>query len=210
MTQQDDIEQHLRRLAPLCLEIARDAQREADALRGSDWGRRNLGRTASANQVSGTARRRMVCDTMVERCSEFAGLLEVTSTHPQHNQGQYYMRSTHPAFVMTVRGKPHQEDEQPVALQMQFAGMRELIVLRDEVIVYFEIPANHEEPCFEIITGGHESIVHRLCDLVDDRGDTGTDWMSGPTPIGPRTGPPAPSIRSTLVAAEPADDELPG
>jgi hypothetical protein len=208
LAEQDDIELHLRRIAPLCLEIARDAQEEADALRGSDWGRRNLSRTASANQVSGTARRRMVCDTLVERRGEFDGLLEVTSTESAQNQGQYYMRSTEPAFVLTVRRKPHEEDEQPVALQMQLAGMRELVELEDEVIVYFEIPPHGKEPCFEIVTRGQERIAHRLCDLIDDHGDSGpADPMSGPAPIGPRPKPPAPSIRSTLVPAESTEDE---
>jgi hypothetical protein len=208
MAQQDEIEQLLRRVAPLCLEVSYEAQRETDGLRNSDWGRRNLSRSASANQVAGTARRRIACDNLVDRCGQLGGVLEVSVTDSAQNQGQYYLRSTDPACVLTVRRKAHKEDDQPLPLQLQIAGMRELVELEDEVVVYLEIPPNGGEPCFEVTTRGRENITHRLCDLIagEEEDDSGAT-----TPIpGPRPTPPAPGIRSTLQRDESTADDSDG
>ena len=198
MARQDDIEKLLRRVAPLFLCIAREAQRAAEELRDTDWGRRHLMRTASANQVGGTARRRIACDLIVARQDQLTGLLEITTSDSDHNQGRYYLRSTDVAVLVTVRRKPHDEDDQPAAFQLQFESMRELVAFAEEIVVYFGIPPLGHEPRFEVATRGEEVIVHRLVDLID-RGDDADPNASGEPLPGPRPAPPAPAVRSTIV-----------
>lgn len=198
MSRQDDIEVLLGRVAPFFLEVSRDAQIAADGLRGTDWARVNLTRTASVNQVAGTARRRIACDRLVDRRDELDGALEFSTTDAEHNQGRYYLRSTETAILLTVRRKPHERDEQPRSLQLQLEGMRELVAFDDDAVVYLEIPPLGQEPLFEITTRGEETIVHRLIDLIggDDEHGTGSAELA---PVGPRPVPPRPSVTSALV-----------
>jgi hypothetical protein len=197
MARQDDIEDLLRQVARPFLSIAREAQSAAHELRDTDWARRHLTRTASANQVSGTARRRIACDLLVARQDQLNGLLEVTTRDSEHNQGRYYLRSTAVAVLLTVRRKPHDEDDQPAALQLQFENMRGLVAFEDEIVVYLAIPPLSEEPRFEIATRGQEVIVHRLVDLID-RDDEADGGATTPFP-GPRSLPPTPDVRSTMI-----------
>jgi len=205
MSRQDDIEELLRQVAPLFLNVSRSAQVAADSLRGTDWARVNLTRTASANQVAGTARRRIACDRLVDRRDELGGALEFTTTDPEHNQGRYYLRSMETAILLTVRRKPHERDEQPLSLQLQLEGMRELVAFEDEAVVYLEIPPLGQEPQFEITTRGQETIVHRLIDLISGDGEYGSG-NTELTPVGPRPIPPRPSVTSTLMPGR--DDSL--
>jgi hypothetical protein len=206
MARQDQIEDLLRQVSRPFLSIAREAQTAASELRDTDWGRHHLVRTASANQVSGTARRRIACDLLVDRQDEFNGLLEVTTSDSEHNQGRYYLRSTDVAAVLTVRRKPHDEDDHPAALQLQFDNMRDLVAFADEIVVYFAIPPLGEESRFEIATRGHEVIVHRLVDLIDLGDDADSNGTRHPLP-GPRPAPPAPAVRSTIVPKVEEDNQ---
>jgi hypothetical protein len=200
MSRVDEIEDVLRQAAPLCLDVSRQAQNASAALRDTEWARVNLARTASANQVAGTARRRIACDQLVVRSGDFNGALEFTTSDSQHNQGQYYLRSQKVAIILTVRRKPHEEDEQPVSLQLQLADMRHLVAFEREVVVYLEIPPLGKEPRFEIATRGQELISHRLIDLIDDNGP---DAMPTTIPtIGPRLTPPSPVVKPAAMPDE--------
>jgi hypothetical protein len=206
MARQDDIEDLLRRVSRPFLKVAREAQTAAAELGNTDWGRRHLVRRASANQVSGTARRRIACDLLVARQDEFDGLLEVTTSDSEHNQGRYYLRSTDVAALLTVRRKPHEEDDQPAALQLQFDHMRELVTFADEIVVYLAIPPLGEESRFEIATRGQELIVHRLVDLIDRDDDEDSNGITRPFP-GARLAPPVPAVRSTIVPEVEEDNQ---
>jgi hypothetical protein len=206
MARQDDIEDLLRQVSSPFLSVAREAQSAAAELPDTNWGRHHLLRTASANQVSGTARRRIACDLLVARQGEFNGLLEITTSDSEHNQGRYYLRSTDVAALLTVRRKPHDEDDQPAALQLQFDDMRELVAFADEIVVYFAVPPLGQESRFEIATRGQEVIVHRLIDLIDRDGNRDSDAVTHPV-AGPRPTPPVPAVRSTLVPEIEEDNE---
>jgi hypothetical protein len=210
MTRQDDVEDLLREVARPFLSVAREAQTAAHDLRHTDWARRHLARTASVNQVSGTARRRIACDLVVARQEQLNGLLEVATRDSDHNQGRYYLRSTAVAVLLTVRRKPHDEDDQPAALQLQFENMRELVAFEDEVVVYFAIPPLGEEPRFEIATRGQEVIVHRLVDMIVDDEDNADRGAATPS-LAPRPVPPTPGVRSTIIPeVEETDDATRG
>src|SRR5919202_1260865 len=116
MTQQEQIEDLLRRAAPLLLDIAEHAQFASAELGDTDWGRRYLARTASVNQVAGTARWRIVGDNIVRRQHELPADLQLSTCDEEQNQGRYYLRAPQVAIVLTIRRKPHPDNEKPEAL----------------------------------------------------------------------------------------------
>jgi hypothetical protein len=173
MARQDDIEQLLRDVAPLFLDIAGQAQRAAAELEETDWARRNLPRTAAVHQVSGTARWRITADGIVARQAELPAGLQLSTCDKEQNQGRYYLRAPHVAVVLTVRRKPHRDDEQPNALQLQLQEVLEQapVAFEEEIVVYLAVPSVGHAPTFEVATRGKETISSRLADLVDDKGD---------------------------------------
>lgn len=170
MARQDDIEDLLRQVAPLFLDIAQGAQLAAADLPDTTWGLTNLTRTASLNQVAGVARWRMAADRIVDRRGELPDGLMLATTDDEQNQGRYYLVSVDAAIVLTVKRKPHKDDEQPEALQMQIQGVKALapIAYKDEVVVYLAVPPLGKEPTFEVTTRGKEPLSYRLIDLIED------------------------------------------
>jgi hypothetical protein len=211
MTRQDDIENLLRQIAPLFLDVAQEAQVVAADLGDTDWARANLTRTASLNQVAGTARWRMVGDGLVAREAEMPVGLGLSTTDEEQNQGRYYLIAPDLAIVLTIRRKPHPEDEQPHALQLQIAGVLEQapIAYDDEIVVYFAVPPLGREPTFEVATRGKEVISYRLIDLIDDRFDQPDGGLSPNVSPLPPTAPAGPIVRSSLDKDEDKGEEGP-
>jgi hypothetical protein len=197
MARQDDIEELLRRIAPLFLEIARYAQQAAAELGETEWGRAHLVRTATVNQVSGTARWRMVGDGIVTREAELPEDVELSTTDSEQNQGRYYLRAARVAIVLTIRRRPHPPDGHPVFLQLQIDGVNEVapVEFDDDIVVYLAVPRLGYEPRFEVDVRGKQTISYRLIDLVPQDGDEGT-----PPPVEnmPTGSPPGPIVSSAL------------
>jgi hypothetical protein len=209
MARQDDIEDLLRQVAPLFLDIAQGAQVAAADLPDTEWGMTNLTRTASLNQVAGVARWRMVADRIVDRRAELPAGLTLATSDDEQNQGRYYLVSVDAAIVLTVKRKPHKDDEQPEALQLQIQGVQALapVAYNDEVVVYLAVPPFGQEPTFEVTTRGKEPLSYRLIDLIDDRYFDDQDDF-GPTvfpfPPKPTLGP---NVSSSLDKDKEANDE---
>lgn len=184
MSQNDEIEALLRRAAPICLEVALDAQRAATEVMSTDAAKKHLTRTAAANQIRGLAQWRIVGDALVRRHSELPSELRLSTSDAQQNQGLYYFTSTSPAVVLTVRRDPHHEDEQPQALQMQMeAVLKEVEVdLGGPVArVYLKVPSMSGEPRFEVAAQG-EPLSYKLHDLLDEgSGDVATPVLNLPS-----------------------------
>lgn len=200
MTRQDHIEALLRQIAPLVLDIAQRAQVAAADLADTDWARTNLTRTASVNQVSGTARWRLVGDGLVARATELPEGLAMSTSDEEQNQGRYYLTAPQVAMVLTIRRKPHRDDEQPHALQLQIQGVLEQapVAYEEEIVVYLAVPPLGQEPTFEVATRGRQVISYRLIDLIDDS-ERGEDDEFGtairPLPPAPPAGPVVRSAR---------------
>jgi hypothetical protein len=208
MARQDDIEALLREIAPLFLDIAQGAQVAAADFADTDWARSNLTRTASVNQVSGTARWRMVGDGIVSRDTELPEGLALSTSDEEQNQGRYYLAAREVAVVLTIRRKPHSDDEQPQALQLQIEGVLEQapIAYDEEIVVYFAVPPLGKEPSFEVATRGKEVISYRLIDLIDNRERPKDDSGQAVEPL-PPTPPGGPVVRSVLDATDAEGEE---
>ena len=191
------------------LDCANYAQRASAGLAETDWARRHLVRTASVNQVSGTARWRIAGDTIVMRQAELPSDVVLSTSDEEQNQGRYYLRARRLALVLTIRRKPHKEQEQPKALQLQIEEVLEQapIDFGEEVVVYLAVPPLGQQPSFEIASKGKETISHRLIDLIG--GEPGKE--SGPgatiTPLDPKRPRGGPTVRSTIAADERSDQE---
>lgn len=204
MARQDEIEDLLRQIAPLLLDIGRNAQTAAADLGDTTWARTNLSRTASVNQVAGTARWRMVGDGIVGREAELPAGLAISTTDEEQNQGRYYLVAPDLAIVLTIRRKPHRDDEQPSALQLQIQGVIESapIAYEDEIVVYLAVPPLGQEPTFEVATRGKHTASYRLIDLIDDDlGRPGENFGPVVEPL-PPTPPAGPIVRSSLDTDE--------
>jgi hypothetical protein len=199
MARQKDIEQLLRDVAPLFLDIAERAQQAAAALEETEWARTNLPRTAAVHQVSGTARWRITGDGIVSRESELPAELELSSCDKEQNQGRYYLRAPHVAVVLTVRRKPHRDDEQPNALQMQLQEVLEHapVAFEEQIVVYLAVPSLGHAPTFEVATRGKETISYRLVDLIDNADEMGDVAVVHPLPKPPARGPKVTSTRES-------------
>lgn len=168
MPRQDDIDDLLRQIAPLCLEVAAYAQGAAAKFADTEWAREHLARTAAVNQVAGTARWRIVGDTIVRRRDELPPDIELSTSDEEQNQGRYYLRASRVAVVFTIRRKPHRADEQPAFLQLQIEGVNELapIEYEDDIVIYLAVPPVGHESKFELTTRGKATVSHRLIDLI--------------------------------------------
>jgi len=207
MARQDDIEGLLRRIAPLFIDIAQRAQVAAADFADSGWARDNLTRTASVNQMAGTGRWRMVGDNIVNRQSELPAGLALTTEDSEQNQGRYYLADQELAVVLTVRRKPHPEDEQPAVLQLQIEGVLEQapVDFGDEIVVYLAVPPLGKEPTFTVTTRGKEPITYQLIDLIEDRAAPRDETLIEDLPTAP---PPGTIVRSTLDAEDVKDQSL--
>lgn len=205
MARQDDIEDFLRRFAPVCLRVATHAQSATTQLGASEWMHKTLPRTASANQVIGTARWRTAGDTLVGMPDLPAGV-EVSTTDQEHNQGRYYLRVPALGLLITIRREPHDPEEQPKVLQMQMETLIEQcpVAYDDEVVVYLSVPPKGHAPTFEVATRGEEPITYRLADLIEDEDATKEQPPISVLPP-PQTPPPGPTVRSSLDHAEERD-----
>jgi hypothetical protein len=170
MPREDEIEGLLREIAPLLLEIANGAQEAADELGATDWAREHLSRTASLNQVGGTARWRVTGDEVVARQGELPASICISTTDEEQNQGRYYLQSPLVGIVLTIRRKPHPKDEKPalVQLQMEEVLKQAPVAYDDQVVVYLAVPPFGHEPTFEVTTRGDKMMSYRLIDLVGD------------------------------------------
>ena len=168
MPRQDDIDELLRQIAPLCLEVARYAQGAAAKFADTEWARAHLARTAAVNQVAGTARWRIVGDSIVRRRDELPDDIELSTSDEEQNQGRYYLRAPRLAVVFTIRRKPHSSDDKPAFLQLQIAGVNELAPIEydDDVVIYLSVPRVGYEPTFEVTTRGKATVTRRLVDLI--------------------------------------------
>jgi hypothetical protein len=198
MARQDDIEELLRRIAPLFLEIAKYAQQASAEFGATEWTRRYLLRTAALNQVAGTARWRIVGDGIVSRQAELPASVQLSTSDGEQNQGRYYLRAPHVAVVLTIRRKPHPVDEQPTFLQLQLDIVQELAPFDfgDEIVIYLAVPRLGHQPRFDLAVRGKQTISYRLIDLVADSdhgvppdGDGGIPPVVANLPSGPRGGP---------------------
>jgi hypothetical protein len=192
MARQDDIEDLLRQIAPLFLEIAEYAQQAAYDLGETNWARSHLVRTAAVNQVCGTARWRIVGDTIVSRQVELPPGVELSTTDEQQNQGRYYLRAPRLAVVLTIRRKPHRPDEPHAFLQLQIEGVAELapVDFGDEIVIYLAVPPLGQQPKFEVATRGEETISYRLIDLVPEDDEEGIEAKVENLPASPPTAGP--------------------
>jgi hypothetical protein len=199
MARKDEIDVLLKAVAPLFRSIATEAQEAADELGGTDWARAHLVRSASVNQVSGTARWRMVGDGIVARQRELPAGLELSTTDEEQNQGRYYLRAPTLAFVLTVRRKPHREDDAPKALQLQIQGVLEEapVAYDDNLVVYLAVPPLGKEPRFDVVA--HDEVIasHRLHDLIDG-GDADKDAGASKPKQMPRRNAPGPKVKSAF------------
>lgn len=206
MARQDDIEALLAQIAPLFLEIAEDAQEASAEFGATEWARKYLTRTAAVNQVSGTARWRMVGDGIVIRQTELPAGVELSTSDGEQNQGRYYLRAPELAVLLTIRRKPHGPDEQPAFLQLQLEGVSDVapVDYGDEIVIYLAVPPLGSDPRFEVATRGKETIRYRLRDLtpVDEEGN-GSDV----TNLGADDTPPGPSVGSTRDEDVEEDDD---
>jgi hypothetical protein len=206
MARQDDIEGLLRQIAPLFIDIAQRAQVAAADFADTDWARKHLARTASVNQMAGTGRWRIVGDSIVDRQAELPSELVLTTDDGEQNQGRYYLAAPELAIVLTVRRKPHPEDEQPAALQLQIEGVLENapVDFGDQIVVYFAVPPIGQEPNFAVATRGKQTVLYRLIDLVEDRVASSETGTTTDLPAAP---PPGTIVRSSLDAGEGQDQE---
>lgn len=198
MARQDDIEELLRQIAPLFLEIALNAQHASADLAKTEWARRHLVRTAAVSQVSGTARWRITGDGIVGRQAELPDGIELSTTDAEQNQGRYFLRAPRLAVVLTIRRKPHSSDEKPAFLQLQLDGVNELapIDYGDEIVIYLAVPPLGHPPKFEVATRGKETVSYRLLELIPADREQGNE----PTVENlPDSGPPAgPHVSSAM------------
>lgn len=198
MARQDDIEELLRQIAPLFLEIASNAQHASAELAKTEWARTHLVRTAAVSQVSGTARWRITGDGIVSRRAELPDGIELSTTDAEQNQGRYFLRAPRLAVVLTIRRKPHSPDEQPAFLQLQLDGVKEAAAVDygDEVVIYLAVPPLGQAPKFEVATRGKETVSYRLLELMPDDGEQGNQPDVKNLPD---TGPPAgPRVSSAM------------
>jgi hypothetical protein len=119
MARQDDIEGLLRSIAPVFRSVALDAQNAAEEFKATEWARKHLSRTAAVNQVAGTGRWRIVADKIVARCAELPHGVELSTSDGEQNQGRYYLRAPDLAILLTIRRRPHREEDKPKILQLQ-------------------------------------------------------------------------------------------
>jgi hypothetical protein len=199
MARQDDIEDLLKEVAPLLGSIASQAQEASAGLGDTDWARTYLTRTASVNQIAGTARWRMVGDEIVRRQHELPAGLELSTTDEEQNQGRYYLRAPSLAIILTVRRKPHREDDEPKALQMQIDEVLEQapIDYGDKLVVYLAVPPFGQEPRFDVAARGKVAASHKLVDLIDES-NTGKDARDAKPEQFPQSAAPGPKVKSTL------------
>lgn len=192
MARQDDIEELLRRIAPLFLEIALNAQHASAELATTEWAREHLVRTAAVSQVSGTARWRIAGDGLVNRQAELPDGIELSTTDAEQNQGRYFLRAPRLAVVLTIRRKPHSPDEKPAFLQLQLDGVNELapIDYGDEIVIYLAVPPLGHPPKFEVATRGKETVSYRLLELMGQDDEQGNQPSVENLPdSGPLAGP---------------------
>lgn len=194
MARQDDIEELLRSIARLFRSVALDAQTAADEFKATDWARKKLSRTAAVNQVAGTARWRIAADGLVARSVELPRGVELSTSDGEQNQGRYYLRAPKLAVLLTIRRRPHREDDQPKILQLQMTEVlaQAPVDFGDEVVVYLSVPPLGREPRFEVVSRGEIVSTHELCDLVEVEQAGGLDELPAPST-------PGTLVRSTLV-----------
>lgn len=201
MARQDEIEQLLRDVSPLFLDIASGAQQAAAELENTEWARRYLSRTAALHQVSGTARWRMTGDGIVARQEELPEGIKLSTCDKEQNQGRYYLQAPDLAVVLTVRRKPHRDDEKPKFLQLQLEQALDAapVAFQEQVVVYLAVPSVGNAPTFEVATRGQQTLSYRLADLVE-----GTVDRQAPVTVRPVPGPqaPPPKVTSTRVPGQ--------
>ncbi|MGH2936648.1 MAG: hypothetical protein ACRDPE_00830 [Solirubrobacterales bacterium] len=199
MARQEEIKSLLREIAPLFKSIASDAQRDAGALAETAWAKTHLVRDASLNQVTGTARWRMVGDRIVLRQGELPEGLELSTTDEEHNQGRYYLRAPKLGIVLTIRRKPHKKDDQPELLQLQIEEALECapIDYGDKVVVYLAVGAIGTGPQFDVVNRGEVVHTYRLADLVEE-GQTELSRVRSDAGSVPAPGVPEPTVRSAF------------
>jgi hypothetical protein len=195
MSQQDQIEQLLRRIAPFFLEVATEAQAASAELTATDWARAHMRRTASLNQVSGTARWRIAGDLAVLRQGELPEDVRLSTSDSDHNQGRYYLHAPTISAVLTLRRKPHQPDQEPDVLQLQLRSVAEQapVDFGEQSVVYLAIPPQGKLPTFEVATRGSKALSYRLLDLVEAEV---ADRVTVVNLVGKSD---APVVRSTIV-----------
>lgn len=169
MSREQDIKLFLSEVAPIFRRASRRGQIGAAELAATDLARRYLRRQASSNQTFGTGRWRIVGDTLVY--DEHAALLrhgvEVSSRDAEQNRGLYYFSAPKQGLLFTVKQQPHDEDDQPRALQERMGQMlldAEAVFEGEVVKVYLVVP-RVGEPSFEVVAKG-EPIVYELGALI--------------------------------------------
>jgi hypothetical protein len=212
MERQDEIEALLRKAAPVCYAVAKDAQRATTEIMEAEIVRKYLTRSAASNQVGGLAKWRIAGDMLVRRHSELPSELRLSTTDAEQNQGLYYFRSTRPAIVLTLRREPHLEKEEPQALQLQWASViaeAEVDFGGPVVTVYLSVPPLGQEPRFEVTARG-ESLTYYLRDLMGGDGDAmGVNASIPKLPQAPRTGAIVKSAEDVVRESEQEDADGP-
>jgi hypothetical protein len=172
MARQQDIKNLLIDAAPLFHSIALEAQKDAGALAETDWAKTHITREASLNQITGTARWRMVGDRVARRQGELPKGLELSTDEDEHNSGRYYLRGRKLGIVLTIRRKPHKKDDQPELLQLQIEQALEFapIAYADEIVVYLAVGAVGTRPQFDVVNRGEVVDTYFLADLIEDAG----------------------------------------
>jgi hypothetical protein len=201
MARQDDIEGLLHPVAPLFRSIALDAQTAAEEFKTTEWAREHLTRTAAVNQVAGTARWRIAADGIVKRSAELPRGVELSTSDGEQNQGRYYLRAPNLALLLTIRRRPHGEDDKPKILQLQMTEVlaEAPIAFDDEVVIYLSVPPLGKEPRFEVVSCGEVVSTYELFDLLEID-SPGIDKLPAPPA-------PEPLVRSALVREQEEDAE---
>lgn len=193
MARQDDIEELLRSIAPTFRSVALDAQNAAEEFKATEWARTHLSRTAAVNQVAGTGRWRIVADKIVARCAELPHGVELSTSDGEQNQGRYYLRAPDLAILLTIRRRPHREEDKPKILQLQMTEVlaQAPVDFDDEVVIYLSVPPLGREPRFEVVSRGQIVATHELYDLIEVDQSSINEFSAPPAP--------GPLVRSTLV-----------
>jgi len=204
----EDIHATLARIAPLLLEIATDAQRASAELAHTDWAMTYLTRTASLNQIVGSARWRITGDSLVRRAGDLPEGIELTTTDEEQNQGRYYLGHPECALVFTIRRKAHRDEDLPGTLQLQLESvLAEAPPAYEDgaTAVYLAVPPLGQDPYFEIKAKGADPLRLPLAGLLENMPQP----VELPTPEAPPAGA---SVRSTRTPPseqreEPAEDD---
>ena len=156
-------------------------------------------RFAHLRRLSGTKRWMVLADGLVVRASRMPDGFGVASTDQDHNAGKYAFRW--PLGVFTIRGEPHEGEDEGKYLQEQLKDVAEQAPLSSDVDVFADIRAYVSAPSDGPVKliATHTTFPQPMVILLDEID------INSETVAAMASSPPMPEPRVSSALTEDAD-----